>query len=143
MIMKTIIVKVLAFAAVLALCLAVCSCELNSYSAFMMTRLKTSDKLEVTFASLSGRISETLSNSQTQDTTLSVEASIESGELEIYYTPGSYYDKLLLCKLHGEDSVSLSGVGYLTNGESVKITLLVPDGASAEGGRVLVTVDAR
>ena len=139
--MKTIIVKILSFILVLSLCFAICSCGANSYSAFMLVRSSTANKFDLSFESLSGSLSQKLSNSFTQDTSMSVEATLREGEMEIYYTPSTYDGELLLCKLSGGETESLSSVGYLTNGESVRITVRVPDGVRASGGKVTVTIN--
>ena len=139
--MKTIIVKTIAFVLVFALCFSLFSCGLNSYSALMLVRGATANELEVSFKSLSGSLSQKLSNSYTQDTSMSVEATLEGGEMEIYYAPASYDGEMLLCKLSGEESISLSNLGYLTNGESTMIILRVPDGVTAKGGKIRVTID--
>ena len=138
--MKTIIVKILAFALIFMLCFSLVSCELNSYMAFMLVRTSTANEFNVSFASLSGSIMERLSNSYTQDTAMTIEASLEGGEIEIYYTPGSYEGEMLLYKISAGESVSVS-CGYLTNGESVKIILRVPEGITAKGGKIRVSIN--
>lgn len=138
--MKTTIVKIIAFALVFMLCFSLFSCSMNSYTAFMLVRTSTANELNVSFASLSGALSQKLSNSYTQDTSITVEASLDEGEIEIYYTPGTYDGELLLCKASAGDSISVSA-GYLTNGESARIILRVPEGVTAKGGKIRVTIE--
>ena len=138
--MKTNIVKILAFALIFMLCFSLFSCGVNSYAAFMLVRTSNANEFNVSFASLSGTLSQKLSNSYTQDTALTVEASLDEGELEIYYTPAAYDGEILLCKVAEGESISLSG-GYLTNGESVRIIIRVPEGVTAKGGKIRVTID--
>lgn len=139
--MKTIIVKIASLILILSLCFSLYSCGVNSYSAFMLVRTSTANEFNVSFESLSGSLSQKLSNSYTQDTTMSVEATLAEGEMEIYYSPATYEGELPLYKLSGGESVSLPAMGYLTNGESAKIYIRIPEGMSAKGGRVTVTIN--
>jgi uncharacterized protein (AIM24 family) len=107
----------------------------------MLVRTATANEFNVSFESLSGSLMQKLSNSYTQDTSMSIEATISEGEMEIYYSPATYEGELPLCKLKDGESVSLPSMGYLTNGESAKIYIRIPDGVRAKGGRVTVTIN--
>ena len=137
--MKTIVAKIISILLILCLILGISSCGDNSYVATMMVRYSKTNEAHFSFGSFSGSLSERLSNSYTQDTTLSYTASLDEGELSVFYKTGSVECPLFTIK--GGESISDSGVGYLTNGESVRIVIRTAENVTCKGGTIDVSVD--
>ncbi|MBR7116280.1 MAG: hypothetical protein IKC87_01040 [Clostridia bacterium] len=141
--MKSTIYKIAVFPLIFAILLTMFSCsgEIDSYSATMLLRSASDNKGEISFGSFSGRVSLNVKNTYTQDTNLSVTATLEEGEASVYYRGSAQGVECHLFDISGLETFSETDVGYLTNGEDFKIIIKTPDGKSAKGGKVTVTVN--
>ena len=123
--MKALVVKIAALTLVLALSFALVGCDfaasLGGYSATMLVRSGGSDKLSISFSSMKGRLSEQISHSGNQDGAFLCTASLEEGEVSVYYKTALSDTEELLFMLSSGESIDAERLGYLTNGEDAKI----------------------
>ena len=123
--MKALVVKIAALALVLALSFALVGCDfaasLGGYSATMLVRSGGSDKLSISFSSMKGRLSEQIRHSGNQDGAFLCTASLEEGEVSVYYKTALSDNEELLFMLSAGESIDAERLGYLTNGEDAKI----------------------
>lgn len=139
--MKTIVVKICALALVLSLALALVSCSgmTSSYSATMLIRSSVGGSYTVKFDSLRGRLVQKLSNADDQDGALLCTASLEEGELSVYYVTSASDAKQPLFSLKGGESITAERLGYLTNGEDPRIVIETAEGG-ARGGEIKIEI---
>lgn len=86
--MKALVVKIAAFLVILATIFSLSACDgahVSSYSATMMVRSSTGERCSVRFGSFEGRLVFKLRVPKGQDSDISYEASLEEGEINVYY----------------------------------------------------------
>ena len=117
----------MALALVLALSFALVGCDvvasLGGYSATMLVRSGGSDKLSISFSSMKGRLTEQISHSGNQDGAFICTASLEEGEVSVYYKTALSDVEQPLFSLGAGESIEGERLGYLTNGEDARIII--------------------
>lgn len=143
--MKSLVVKITAFVLVLTLLLLFAGCDVidigsvSSYRATMLVRGATGKSWNVSFGSFTGRLKETLRADKGADTDIVYSASLDEGELSVYYECAVSTDKALLFTIRGGESLEGCG-GYVGAGMSVKLFIETPDGVTARGGKLSVSL---
>lgn len=142
---KSLVVKIAAFVLVLALSLLFAGCDIidiglaSSYRATMLVRSATGRSWSVSFGSLSGSLRETLRADKGADTDIIYSASLDEGELSVYYECAVSAGKAPLFTIRGGESLEGRG-GYVGAGMSVKLSIETPDGVTARGGKLSVSL---
>ena len=138
--MKTIVIKICAFALILALALGITACDvqLNSYSAKMLVRSSSGGTYKMKFESFKGRVSQSVKNPRDADGAFICTASLDEGEITVSYTTPLTRESQPLFTLKGGESIEGERLGYLTNGERARIT--VESDSGAKGGKIEITI---
>ena len=139
--MKTGLIKVSALILVISVLLLLVSCGLSAYVVVGMYKGSVSNVSEMGFVSLMGNVRIGLNNTYTQDTDMSVTASLEGGSIEVYWRSDIMPEEELLFRLEGGESIELANFGYLTNGEDASFNVVAPEGVTAEGFKMTVKVN--
>ena len=138
--MKTLVVKIVAFTLVLALCIGFVGCDtivLNSYAATMFIRNETRKGVSYSFASFNGKYRTDIHADSGRDTDICYSASLDEGEISVYFECATSAGKTLLFTLKGGESIEDRG-WYVGAGMKVRIYLETPEGVSAKGGKIKV-----
>ena len=114
--------KIIAAFAILALSLQLVACSeyVSSYSALMLRRSNTKSSCSVSFNQLDGRLVFKIEKTDGAEGELHYEASLNSGELSVYYD--IYGTKELLFSISSGEEKSGSG-GYIERGKRIYIII--------------------
>lgn len=139
--MKIKVIKIVSILLLAALCLTLSSCELpiSTYRATMLVRSSTPNRFNVSFGFMDGRIKQRISHTGNQDGSFSYTASLDEGEVSVYYKTPTSDAELELFTLSAGEVKEASGVGYLTNGESPTVTIKTGDGG-ARGCKIKIEI---
>ncbi len=127
------------FLILLVLCLvftlAACSGYTSSYSAIMMIRKSGNDECSLSFDSLKGTVVlNTKKTFENELDTLHLTATLDAGELRVYYAPRGE-EKILLASVKAGESIDIRA-GEAVQGE--KIQIIIEAEERAEGGKIKV-----
>ena len=139
--MKRIVVKICAvlLLASLALTLVACSGVVSSYSATMLVRSSGNDFYRVSFGSMRGRLAKKVTHTGDQDGTFLVTASLDEGEVRVYYMTALSDVEQPLFSLEGGESIEGERRGYLTNGEDPQVVIETGEGG-ARGCKINIEI---